>query len=174
MYYVWNGWWWWFVWLLPTLLILWVIFGWSGRRYGYGPYASRQRYPYDMDDVWVGRFRGGAARRHRNRAPMNYRRSDTRIQEDVCDRLMLEDELDPSAIDVRVESGVVSLAGTVATRLEKRLAEQIADSVPGVTDVDNRLRIGKPATFPQAPPAGAASSGQSSTASPGPVSASPK
>jgi hypothetical protein len=138
MYYTWTGWW-WFAWLIPTFLILWAMIGGLGRRYD--GYWSRERYLRDQewDDRWV---RRGSGRKHRNRGPRNYRRSDERIKEDVSDRLMLEDELDPSAMEVQVENGRVILMGTVATRFEKRLAESLADSVAGVTDVDNRLKIG--------------------------------
>lgn len=45
--------------------------------------------------------------------------------------------------EVQVTDGVVTLNGTVASRYEKRMAELIADSVAGVTDVENRLKIGK-------------------------------
>jgi osmotically-inducible protein OsmY len=43
-------------------------------------------------------------------------------------------------MDVRVESGEVTLEGTVDDRWEKRLAEDVAEAVPGVRDVHNRLR----------------------------------
>ncbi len=145
MYYTtWHGWW-WIVWLVPTLLVLWVVLGWSGRRLaGYGRYGARDRYLYgDNDDGWVPRYRSNAARKYRNRAPKNYRRSESRIQEDVSERVLLDEEIDPSAVELRVTDGVVSLNGTVGSRYEKRLAEQIADSVAGVVDVENRLMIGK-------------------------------
>lgn len=143
MYVTWGGWW-WFFWLLPMVVILWAVIGWSGRRrYGYDRYGMRYRNFYDdTDDDWVARHRSNATHRHRNRAPKNYRRSEARIQEDVCDRLMLDDDIDPSGVEVRVSEGVVSLTGTVASRFEKRIAERIADSVAGVTDVENKLRIG--------------------------------
>jgi BON domain len=140
MYYPWAGMW-WLVWLIPTILVIWAVaFSWGGRRYDrYGGwYGYRSRYPLDWDARWP---RTHASRKHRNRAPRNYRRSDARIAEDVNDRLMLEDELDPSATEVRVESGVVILTGSVQSRFEKRLAEELADSVAGVADVDNRLQI---------------------------------
>jgi hypothetical protein len=141
MYYQWTGWW-WFGWLIPMVLIAWVLMGWSYRRYG--SYGSRYRdmRQREWDDDWSARL-GTPGRKYRNRGPLNYRRSDDRIAEDVSDRLMLSDEVDPSALEVRVENGEVILSGTVASRFEKRLAEHIADSVAGVTDVKNQLRIGK-------------------------------
>jgi osmotically-inducible protein OsmY len=51
-------------------------------------------------------------------------------------------ELDASDIDVMVAAdGVVTLQGTVPDRRSKRLAEHIADSVSGVRDVHNQLRL---------------------------------
>jgi hypothetical protein len=141
MYYPWI--WWWLTWIIPMALIVWAMFGWSGgrsRRYrsdGYGPYARD-----DWDDHWSWPRRG-ATSKYRNRGPLNYRRSDARIAEDVNDRLLLDEDIDPSAMGVRVENGRVILHGTVETRFEKRLAERIADSVAGVTDVDNQLRLGR-------------------------------
>ncbi|HVU05484.1 MAG TPA: BON domain-containing protein [Polyangiaceae bacterium] len=141
MYY-WNGWWWWgWLWLIPMLVMLWAFVGFGRRRQGwYGPYRSGRD---DWDGYWTPERSGSRPPRHRNVGPRNYHRSDTRIAEDVSDRLMMENEIDPSAMDVRVEHGEVFLTGTVASRFEKRLAEQIADSVAGVTDVRNDLLIGK-------------------------------
>ncbi|HEX5656953.1 MAG TPA: BON domain-containing protein [Polyangiales bacterium] len=76
------------------------------------------------------------------RGPKGYKRSDERVREDVNDRLALQDELDPSDIEVRVENGEVTLTGTVRSRHEKFRAEEIADDVSGVSDVHNQLRVG--------------------------------
>ena len=57
---------------------------------------------------------------YRNRGPLNYRRSDARIAEDVNDRLLLDEDIDPTAMEVRVDNGRVILSGTVETRFEKR------------------------------------------------------
>ncbi len=71
--------------------------------------------------------------------PRNYKRSDERICEDVSARLTEHGWIDASDIDVNVDNGEVTLTGTVDSRATKRLAEDIADSVPGVRDVHNRL-----------------------------------
>lgn len=42
---------------------------------------------------------------------------------------------------MKVESGVVTLEGTVSSRQEKHMAEDLADSIPGVKDVTNQLRV---------------------------------
>jgi len=138
MYYTWTGWW-WFAWVIPMVLLIWATFGWTNSRRYYGTRERSVRDPY-WDDAPLPPTR---KLHYRNRGPRNYRRSDERITEDVNDRLMQSDEIDPSELEVRVENGEVSLLGTVETRYEKRIAERLADSVAGVKDVDNRLRIGK-------------------------------
>lgn len=75
------------------------------------------------------------------RGPKGYKRSDDRIREDVSDRLAHQNELDPSEIEVMVSNGEVTLSGTVQSRHEKFIAEEIADSVSGVNDVHNQLRV---------------------------------
>jgi osmotically-inducible protein OsmY len=80
-----------------------------------------------------GRFAG--------RGPQGYRRSDERLREEVCDRLMAEPEIDPGELTVSVADGEVTLAGFVADREMKRGAEACAESVLGVRHVNSRLRV---------------------------------
>jgi hypothetical protein len=75
--------------------------------------------------------------------PRGYRRSDERIREDVCERFAEHGHLDPSDVEVDVREGEVLLNGTVATRAQKRLAEDIADDVFGVAEVHNHLRVAR-------------------------------
>jgi osmotically-inducible protein OsmY len=77
----------------------------------------------------------------RGRGPKGYRRSDERIREDVCELLTDDPRVDASNIDVSVGTGEVTLSGTVLTREEKRLAEDLAERVSGVWDVQNCLTI---------------------------------
>jgi hypothetical protein len=79
-------------------------------------------------------------RPHRGRGPKGYRRSDERIKEDVNDRLS-EGYIDASEIMVMVENGEVTLTGMVNSRSDKRRAEDIAEYVSGVQNVENRLRV---------------------------------
>jgi osmotically-inducible protein OsmY len=81
---------------------------------------------------------------HRGRGPAGYRRADSRITEDINDVLLVDDGVDARGIRVRVEGGLVTLSGTVETRAQKRAAEALVDSVPGVADVKNELRLGQP------------------------------
>lgn len=74
-------------------------------------------------------------------APRGYRRSDERVREDICERFTAHGYLDPSDVEVAVRGGEAMLTGTVRTRAEKRLAEDLAEAVPGVTEVHNHLRV---------------------------------
>jgi len=49
--------------------------------------------------------------------------------------------IDASDIEVTVHNQEVTLSGTVATRLEKRLAEDVTAVVSGVLHVENHLRV---------------------------------
>ncbi|HWU64414.1 MAG TPA: BON domain-containing protein [Ensifer sp.] len=78
---------------------------------------------------------------HRGRGPKGYLRSDGRINEDVHDRLTDHPRLDASDISVTVEDGEVTLSGFVRRRGDKRIAEDCAESVMGVKNVQNNLRV---------------------------------
>jgi hypothetical protein len=83
--------------------------------------------------------RGGAG--HRGRGPRDYKRSDERIHDEVCERLTDDHFVDASDITVEVADGEVTLSGTVASRDQKRRAESALDRIAGVQDVHNRLRV---------------------------------
>ena len=68
-------------------------------------------------------------------------RSDQHIDDDVRRRLTQHGHLDASNIDVKVNNGEVTLTGSVDSRHDKRMAENVADSVSGVKDVHNNLMI---------------------------------
>jgi osmotically-inducible protein OsmY len=78
---------------------------------------------------------------HTGRGPRGYRRADERIHEDVCDRLTEAGDVDATDIEVKVLAGVVTLSGSVTSRNAKRHAEDLAEGVRGVIDVQNQLRI---------------------------------
>jgi osmotically-inducible protein OsmY len=83
----------------------------------------------------------GTRGRFRGRGPTGYRRSDDRIRDDVSDRLMEHDEIDAGSITVSVDNGTVTLSGSVDERRQKYLAEEVAESVMGVQDVQNQVRV---------------------------------
>lgn len=122
-----------------------------GYDYGRGEYgAGEERGWWDRasDEVasWFGdeeaerRRRMDQQRPHRGKGPKGYRRSDERIKEDINDRLS-EGYLDATDITVAVENGEATLSGTVNSRADKRRAEDIAEYVSGVSNVENRLRV---------------------------------
>jgi osmotically-inducible protein OsmY len=80
-------------------------------------------------------------RSHKGKGPKDYQRSESRIREDVSDRLSDDHDLDASDIDVKVSGNEVILSGTVEDRDAKRRAEDIAESVSGVSNVQNQLKI---------------------------------
>jgi len=131
----------------------------SNESYGDRSYdTDRERYDRGEDRGWWDRASDAVAswfgdedaerrrrmdqqREHRGRGPKNYRRSDERIKEDVNDRLSDDYYVDASDIEVMVSNTEVTLTGTVNSREDKRRAEDIAESVSGVTNVENRLRV---------------------------------
>jgi hypothetical protein len=84
------------------------------------------------------------------RPPRAYRRSDERIRDDVYDRLMAQDWIDAADVLVTVADGEITLAGTVPSRQDKRDVEELADSVLGVREIHNQLRLANQ-TADQAP-----------------------
>jgi hypothetical protein len=78
---------------------------------------------------------------HRGKGPKGYRRSDDRIREDISDRFSDDGRLDASDIEISVSNSEVTLSGTVPTRECKRHAEDLAERISGVNNVENRLRV---------------------------------
>lgn len=83
---------------------------------------------------------------YRGKGPRNYSRSDERIKEDINDRLSDDPFVDATDIEVEVAKGDVTLIGTVDHRSTKRRAEDLVESVSGVKNVENRLRVMQPAS----------------------------
>jgi hypothetical protein len=82
-------------------------------------------------------------RSYRGIGPQGYSRSDQRIQEDVNDTFTDDHDLDAANITVKVQGGEVTLTGTVGDRHMKYRAEEIAERVTGVKEVDNQIRVQK-------------------------------
>jgi len=126
----------------------------SGRGYEETYPRDRERGWWDRakDEMrsWVGdedaeqRRRMDQARSHFGRGPKGYTRSDDRIREDVSDRLTDDWVVDATNVEVTVSNGEVTLAGTVDSREAKRRAEDCAESVSGVRNVQNNLRVQQP------------------------------
>lgn len=73
--------------------------------------------------------------------PRDYKRSDERIREDVCEALYRNSLVDASDITVKVNDGLVILSGTVENRFSKREAENCVENITGVVDVLNEIRL---------------------------------
>jgi len=78
---------------------------------------------------------------HRGKGPKGYSRSDDRITEDVNEKLYNDSYVDASDIEVKVIDREVTLTGTVDSRDINRRAEDLAESVTGVKNVQNLLRV---------------------------------
>jgi hypothetical protein len=117
-----------------------------GGQRGYGIGSGYDQNQHRDDDSFGQQLRDGANRVARKvkrafRGPKGYKRSDERIREDVSDRLAEQNQIDPSEIEVAVANGDVTLTGSVNSRHEKFLAEEITDDISGVNDVHNQLRV---------------------------------
>ncbi|MDF1631198.1 BON domain-containing protein [Mycoplana sp. MJR14] len=88
-----------------------------------------------------GGYSGQARGQFQGRGPKGYERSDSRIREDVCDRLCDDASIDATEIEVSVEKGEITLSGTVESRDQKRRAEDCIEDVSGVKNVQNNLRV---------------------------------
>jgi osmotically-inducible protein OsmY len=75
------------------------------------------------------------------RGPRGYQRTDARIREDVCDYLTDDPRIDASDVEVQVNGGEVTLAGSVRTREQKRITEDVAEQITGVREVNNNLKV---------------------------------
>jgi osmotically-inducible protein OsmY len=78
---------------------------------------------------------------HAGRGPKGYQRSDTRIEEDINERLSMDGWVDATDINIHVADGDVVLSGSVPDRQSKRRAEDVVESVTGVKNVENRIRV---------------------------------
>jgi osmotically-inducible protein OsmY len=75
-------------------------------------------------------------------------RTDADVLRDVKQALANDPATDAYEVFVEVQDGVVTLAGTVDSRPEKRLSAQVAKGVKGVKAVKNAITINTPAERP--------------------------
>lgn len=69
------------------------------------------------------------------------RRPDEALRGELQEILTQDPELDASEIEVEVEGGAVTLRGTVDSSDAKLLAEELVESVTGVREVHNQLKV---------------------------------
>jgi hypothetical protein len=110
-------------------------------RYGRRAGSDWERDRFGTGAWWTRGMAMPATGSYRGRGPRGYSRSDEQIRSEIADRMAEHPYLDASEIDLSVEGGDVWLRGTIADRSARRLAEDVADSVVGVHDVHNELRI---------------------------------
>ena len=77
---------------------------------------------------------------YRGVGPKGYKRSDSRLKEQVCEQLLLDPYLDPSGIVVKVSKGRVTLTGTVPSERMRDGAVAAASSVVAGA-VDAKLQV---------------------------------
>ncbi len=120
-----------------------------GYRQGQGGYGAESWRGFDDQSRGGGFARNWEGMQSRpssrtsfaGRGPKDYQRSDDRIREEVSDRMTDDHDLDASEISVEVRGGEVTLTGTVRTRDQKRRAEDCAESISGVSEVTNNIRV---------------------------------
>ncbi len=78
---------------------------------------------------------------HRGHGPKGYARSDERLREAICERLLDDPDIDAREITVEVKDGVVTLEGHVANRLSKHIIEDLVDACGGVRDIRNLIAV---------------------------------
>lgn len=83
---------------------------------------------------------------HRGHGPKGYSRTDERLREAICERLMEDPDIDAREITVQVKDGVVTLEGRVDTRLSKHIIEDLVDDCSGVKDIHNLIAVQGPAS----------------------------
>jgi osmotically-inducible protein OsmY len=120
---------------------------WSTREHGHNSYEQQfnrhygeeesKRFPesgtnYDMRGM------------HSGKGPRNYRRSDERLKELICERLTADPHVDATDIVIEVRDSEAIIGGTVNDKQMKRRAEEIIDEIKGITQVENRIRVNKP------------------------------
>jgi hypothetical protein len=95
------------------------------------------------------------------RGPKGWKRTDDRLKDDICERLYNTQHIDSSEVTVEVKDGKVTLEGSVPQRGMKHALEDLIDACPGVTDIDNRVRVSQGGS--QSQTGQGASSGSSGT-----------
>jgi osmotically-inducible protein OsmY len=72
-----------------------------------------------------------------------HRRADDTIHEEIWELLSNSADLDATEIELHVEAGEVTLTGNVESRDARWLAEDLVNSVTGVREVTNRLKVAR-------------------------------
>lgn len=114
----------------------------EGGVYSSGTYGSGAEF-YSVTGMYTNPLLEHSHGKHRGKGPRGYTRSDDRIHEEICVRLTEHPLIDASMMDVVVENGEVTLTGEVHDRRMKHMAEDVVDSVSGIRDIHNKLRVSR-------------------------------
>lgn len=111
--------------------------------YGTGSYGTES---YGASGSWTGGVHGGegganGGGNRRKKSPKNFQRSDERIKEEVYDRLIQDPDIEIDDIEIEVQAGEVTITGTVPQRWLRYRVEETVDSIWGIKDITNNLRV---------------------------------
>lgn len=111
-----------------------------------GSFSNQNSYGQESTQSWSQPVRNDEVylqptKSHFGKGPKGFKRSDERIREEVSEALFRDNAVDASEVEVNVRDGEVTLSGTVEDRRMKRLAEDCAESVSGVNEVRNEIRV---------------------------------
>jgi hypothetical protein len=117
-----------------------------GQTFGRGPNRFQRQgqgrmWGNQYGGGFVSSFQGPQMGQNTGRGPRGFTRSDDRIKEEVCERLTDHPDLDATDIEIKVHNGEVTLSGTVNERWNRRVAEDLAESVSGVKQIQNQIRF---------------------------------
>lgn len=85
--------------------------------------------------------RSDPSRAYRGTALTGSDPEDRRIFDEVQGLLAEDTDLDAGEVDVSVENGRVTLEGSVGGRIARERVEELTDSVKGVREIENNLRV---------------------------------
>ena len=80
-------------------------------------------------------------RRQTNSGPRSRRKPDESLRQEIREILNADPEVEATDIEVEVEGGAVTLRGAVVDSDARLLAEELVESLAGVREVHNRLRV---------------------------------
>jgi osmotically-inducible protein OsmY len=96
-----------------------------------------------LDHAYGDSYDASLASDHAGKGPKGYKRSDDRIKDDIAGIFTRHHELDASEIEIEVRDGDVVLKGEVPLRTMRYLAENLAEDIYGVMNLDNQIRVQK-------------------------------
>jgi hypothetical protein len=115
--------------------------GYARHESGYGSRAGWDLGTHQRD---IAPERVARQTSYRGLGPQDYKRTDERIRDDICERLTDSHDIDARNILVEVHQGNVTLSGTVIERRMRYAAEDLVERVGGVANINNQMRVQSP------------------------------